>query len=87
MDKATLYTSKKTVKYMKQNNIPTEYFPTGNSELDAVEQCWAKGKQKLLTPQPYKLLPDFIHFIIEYCRTSRFKLDINKYLFRRSLPD
>ena len=86
MDKATPHTSKKTVKYIERNNILTEYFPTGTPELNAVEQCWARGKQKLLTSQPYKSLTDFIHAISEYYRTTRFNLDINKYLSRKLLP-
>ena len=36
--------------YLKQHKqIKFLYFPTGTPEINAVEQCWAHGKQKLLT--------------------------------------
>jgi transposase len=71
-------------KYTKQSKevLKVIYFPKGSSEFNAVEECWRQGKYDLLVSKYYPKFEDFRHFIAEYYRTRRFKLNIVKYLSR-----
>ena len=83
VDRATPHCSKITAKYLAENKntIRLEYFPVGSPEFNAVEECWRQGKYQILST--YYPLFDFLKDTIsQYYRTTRFKLDIVKYLMR-----
>ena len=64
-----------------KGTIRLEYFPVGSPEFDAVEECWRQGKYRILST--YHSTFDFLKDTISYYyRTTRFNLDIVKYLMR-----
>ena len=63
--------------------IRVEYLPKGSSDYNAVEECWRQGKDDLLVSKYYPKFFNLKSAIANYYRTRRFKLDINKYLFRK----
>ena len=69
--------------FLAQNKdtLRLEYFPVGSPEFNAVEECWRQGKYQILST--YYPLFDFLKDTISYYyRTTRFNLDIVKYLKR-----
>ena len=64
-----------------KSTIRLEYFPVGYPEFDAVEECWRQGKYSILSTyySTFDFLKDTISY---YYRTTRFNLDIVKYLMR-----
>jgi transposase len=83
VDRATPHCSKVTRTYLYENKdtIRLEYFPVGSPEFNAVEECWRQGKYHILST--YYPLFDFLKDTIScYYRTTRFNLDIVKYLMR-----
>jgi hypothetical protein len=66
---------------VNKDTIRLEYCPVGSPEFDAVEECWRQGKYHILST--YYPLFDFLKDTISYYyRTTRFNLDIVKYLMR-----
>ena len=83
VDRATPHCSKITRKYLDVNKdtMRVEYFPVGSPEFNGVEECWRQGKYHILST--YYPLFDFLKDTISYYyRTTRFNLDIVKYLKR-----
>ena len=85
VDRAAPHYSKITRKFLDANkNIIRleEHFPVGFPEFNAVEECWRQeGKYHILST--YYPLFDFLKDTISYYyRTTKFKLDIVKYLMR-----
>ena len=83
VDRATPHCSKITRKYLDVNKdtMRVEYLPVGSPEFNAVEECWRQGKYHILST--YYPLFDFLKDTISYYyRTTRFNLDIVKYLKR-----
>jgi transposase len=83
VDRATPHCSKITKRFLDSNKdtIRLEYFPVGSPEFNAVEECWRQGKYNILST--YYPLFDFLKDTISYYyRTTRFNLDIVKYLMR-----
>ena len=56
-------------------------YPVGSPEFDAVEECWRQGKYRILSTY-YPMFADLKDTISYYYRTTRFNLDIVKYLMR-----
>ena len=83
VDRATPHSSRITSKFLAENknNIRLEYFPIGSPEFNAVEECWRQGKYNILSTY-YPLFDDLKYNICYYYRTTRFNLDIVKYLMR-----
>ena len=83
VDRATPHCSKITREFLDANKgtIRLEYFPVGSPEFDAVEECWRQGKYHILSTyySTFDFLKDTISY---YYRTTRFNLDIVKYLMR-----
>ena len=83
VDRATPHCSKITREFLDANKgtIRLEYFPVGSPEFDAVEECWRQGKYRILSTyySTFDFLKDTISY---YYRTTRFNLDIVKYLMR-----
>jgi transposase len=83
VDRARPHCSKITRQYLAQNTdtVRLEYFPVGSPEFNAVEECWRQGKYNILSTY-YAMLDDLKYNICCYYRTTRFNLDIVKYLLR-----
>ena len=83
VDRATPHCSKITRQYLEQNKdtVRLEYFPIGSPEFNAVEECWRQGKYHLLSTY-YAIFDDLKYYICRYYKTTRFHLDIVKYLMR-----
>ena len=83
VDRATPHCSKITKRFLDSNKdtIRLEYFPVGSPEFNAVEECWRQGKYQLLSTY-YPMFGFLKDTISQYYRTTRFKLDIVKYLMR-----
>jgi transposase len=83
VDRATPHCSKITRQYLAQNKdtIRLEYFPVGSPEFNAVEECWRQGKYHILSTY-YPIFADLKYNICCYYRTTKFNLDIVKYLMR-----
>ncbi len=83
VDRATPHCSKITRRFLDANKdtIRVEYFPVGCPEFNAVEECWRQGKYHMLSTY-YTMFADLKHNICCYYRTTRFNLDIVKYMLR-----
>jgi transposase len=83
VDRATPHCSKITRRYLYENKdaIRVEYFPVGCPEFNAVEECWRQGKYHILSCY-YPTFDSLKDTISSYYRTTRFHLDIIKYLMR-----
>lgn len=83
VDRATPHCSKITRRFVDANKdtIRLEYLPVGSPQYNAVEECWRQGKYQILSVYypTYNFLKDAIS---NYYRTTRFNLDIVKYLTR-----
>jgi transposase len=83
VDRATQHRSKVVQKYLQRNedSVRIEYFPVGSPEFNAVEECWRQGKYNLLSNY-HSSFSHLKQVISQYYRTTRFNLDIKKYLLR-----
>ncbi|MGH9999721.1 MAG: transposase [Nitrososphaeraceae archaeon] len=83
VDRATPHCSKITTRFLDSNKdtIRLEYFPVGSPEFNAVEECWRQGKYHILSTY-YSLFNFLKDTISYYYRTTRFNLNIVKYLLR-----
>ena len=68
----------------ENKNIRIIYLPKGSPYLNAVEECWRRGKQVLLVSEYYKTFTDMCSAISTYYRTARFTLDILKFANRKA---
>ncbi|MGC1930090.1 MAG: hypothetical protein WA667_14035 [Candidatus Nitrosopolaris sp.] len=68
---------------MEENKdvIRVKYLPKGSPGFSAVEECWRKGKDDLLS-RYYPKFQNRKKAIAGYYRTKRFRLDITNYLLR-----
>ena len=85
-DRARQHQSKKVKEYLEENkdSIKILYLPKGSPEFNTVEECWIQGKYDLLVSEYY---PGFAYLklsIAKYYRTRHFKLDMVKYLLRKT---
>ena len=82
-DRARPHCSKITRKFLAENKdtVRIEYFPVGAPEFNAVEECWRQGKYHILSAY-YPLFDVLKSTISDYYRTTKFNLDIVKYLMR-----
>ena len=83
VDGAAQHILKEVREYLQRNvdNVRVEYFPVGSPQLNAVEECWRQGKHNLLS-EHYPSFQSLKQVISNYYRTTRFNLDIKKYLLR-----
>ena len=83
-DRATQHRSRVVQEYPHRNEdgIKIEYLPVvGSPEFNAVEECWRQGKYNILSNY-YSCFSQLKQVISQYYRTTRFNLDIKKYLLR-----
>ncbi len=83
VDRAAQHKSKEVRECLQRNvdDVSIEYFPVGSPEFNAVEECWRQGKYNLLS-EHYPNFPSLKQVISNHYRTTRFNLDIKKYLLR-----
>ncbi len=83
VDRATQHRSKVVQEYLQRNedSMRIEYFPVGSPEFNAVEECWRQGKYNILSNY-YSSFSHLKQVISQYYRTTRFNLNIKKYLLR-----
>ncbi len=83
VDRARPHCSKITKKFLEENKntIRLEYLPVGSPGFNAVEECWRQGKYHILSAY-YPLFDVLKSTVTCYYRTTRFNLDIVKYLMR-----
>ena len=60
------------------------YLPKGSPYLNAVEECWRQGKRRLLVSEYYRTFSDMCRAISTYYRTARFKLELIKYVNKKT---
>ena len=83
MDRASPHRAKLVKKLLRENkNIRIICLPNGSPYLNAVEECWRRGKQVLLVSEYYRTFADMCNAIATYYRTVRFKLNILKFAYR-----
>ena len=54
----------------------------GSPYLNAMEECWHRGKHALLVSEYYKTFSDMCGAISAYYRTARFNLELSRYANR-----
>jgi hypothetical protein len=67
----------------ENKDIKLIYLPVGSPELNSAETLWFKGK-KAITPKHHLELKDLQNDVSEFYRTTRFKIDIYKYIYRKT---
>ena len=82
MDKAPWHASKKTTRMMREENVVQVFLPTGSPYLSAVEACWQRAKRHLLVAEHYPTFGRMKEAVSNFFKTTRFGLDIMKYLYR-----
>lgn len=83
LDKATYHKKEARVKKYLQDHRDTiniQWFPSGNPEANPVEECWRQGKDEILGSLFHDTYAEFKKTTSEYYRTTRFKLNMRKYL-------
>ena len=83
MDRATYHKKEARVKkYLRKHRetIQVQWFPPGFPEANPVEECWNQGKDSILGSTFYPTFEEFKDAISKYYRTTKFKLDLYKYL-------
>ena len=85
LDKASAHRSKLLKrKFGKNKNIKFIYLPTASPYLNPSEQCWNKGKNKIMNSEYYESFADLCNAVSKYYRTTRFNLDVYKYVNRKT---
>ena len=83
VDRAPQHKSNIIKQYLEDNpDVVLEWFPKGSPQFNAVEEVWKQGKYNLLVSQYQPSLSDLKNRISKYYRTTRFYLDIRKYMQR-----
>ena len=82
-DRAPQHKSNIIKQYLEKNDdVMIHWFPKGSPQFNAVEEVWKQGKYNLLVSQYQPSLSDLKSRISKYYRTTRFHLDIRKYMQR-----
>lgn len=82
-DRAPQHKANLIKQYLEKNDdVLLEWFPKGSPQFNAVEQVWKQGKYNLLVSQYQPSLRNLKSRISKYYRTTRFYLDIRKYMQR-----
>jgi len=82
-DRAPQHKSNIIKQYLEKNDdVIIHWFPKGSPQFNAVEEVWKQGKYNLLVSQYQPSLSDLKNRISKYYRTTRFHLDILKYMQR-----
>ena len=89
VDGAAPHRSKVTMDYLARHHatVTLRRFPVGAPRMNAVEETWRRSKLDTQVCEYHSLLEDMKKRPAEYFRTTRFNLDLFKYLRRRLLPE
>ena len=82
-DRASPHRTGALNRFLRGNaDVQVMYLPKGSPYLNAVEECWHRGKRNLLVSEYYATFAAMCVAVSEYYRTTRFRLDLFKYVFR-----
>ena len=65
--------------------IMVMYLPVATPELSAIEEYWRQPRRDVLVSEYYATFVQMRHTLSEYLRTSGPRLDVMKYIRRKSL--
>ena len=82
-DRASPHRTETLDRFLRGNgNVQMIYLPKGSPYLNAVEECWHRGKRDLLVSEYHATFAAMCVAVSEYYRTTRFRLDLFRYVFR-----
>ena len=89
VDGAAPHRSKATMDYLARYHatVVLRRFPVGSPHMSAVEETWRRSELDTLVCEYYGSLEGMKKRLAEYFRTTRFNLDLFKYLRRRLLSE
>ena len=89
VDGAAPHRSKATMDYLAKHHatVALRRFPVGAPHMNAVEETWRRSKLDTLVCEYHGSLEGMKKQLSEYFRTTRFNLDLFKYLRRRLLSE
>ena len=89
VDGAAPHRSKATMDYLARYHatVALRRFPIGSPHMNAVEETWRRSKLDTLVCEYHGSLEGMKKQLSEYFRTTRFNLDLFKYLRRRLLSE
>ena len=86
MDNAPQHTAGIVMEFLKENpNVKVIWLPTATPELSVIEEYWHQAKRDVLVSKYYYTILDMHCAMSEYFRTTRTRLDVMKFICRRSL--
>ena len=87
MDNASQHATRDVNDFLSKNKkgIRAMYLPVATPELSAIEEYWHQSKRDILVSEYYATFREMRHALSEYLRTSGPKLDVMKYIRRKSL--
>jgi transposase len=80
LDKATWNKNKTVIPYLKRNQIPYLFFPTGASDLNPVEECWRQTRENVTANRSYNTEEALHNHLQEYWKKQPFKHNVLNYL-------
>lgn len=86
MDNAPQHKAKIVGEFLDGNaNVKAMWLPTATPELSAVEEYWHQSKRDILVSEYYGTVAEMRRTMSEYFRTAQPKLDVMKFICRKSL--
>ena len=87
LDRAPAHRAKLVRKFQRchKDRIKLIYLPKGSPYLNAVEECWYQSKRDCLVSEYYPTFENMCIKLSSYLRTTRYNLDIYKYLNRTAI--
>lgn len=84
LDKSGSHKSRKVRQWLDHHSesIRVIWLPTGCPELNPVEECWRQTKNSVVACIIYPSFATLKKTLATYLRTTRFNLDLTKYLCR-----
>ena len=89
MDGTAPHFSKATMDYLTRHHAPVALrrFLIGSPHMNAVKEMWRRSKLDTQVCKYHGSLEGMKKRLTAYFRTTRFNLDLFKYLWRRLLPE
>ena len=80
LDKATWNKNKLVTGYMKKQGIPYMFFPTGASDLSAIEECWRQTREDVTANTSFNSEKKLFESLRSYWDKKPFKHNLLNYL-------
>lgn len=80
LDKATWNKNKTVMSYLERNDIPYDFFPTGASDVNAVEECWNQTRANVTANKSYNSEKGLFDNLKSYWESKPFKHNLLNYL-------